>query len=77
VTLRLDLGGYLRRQQLTVAQLVSELNGRVKPRTIQALAGRLAQRINLQMVWEIMQALNRLTGGSVRMAELIVEVPEP
>lgn len=77
MTLRLDLGGYLQRQQLTVAQLVGQLNGRVKPRTVQALAGRLTQRVDLQMVWEIMQCLNRLTGGSVRVNELTVEVSEP
>ena len=77
VTLRLDLGGYLQRQQLTVAQLVSELNGQVRPRTVQALAGRLTQRVDFQMVWEIMQGLTQLTGGSIRVNELIVEVPEP
>ena len=77
MTLRLDLGGYLQRQQLTVAQLVSELNGQVRPRTVQALAGRLTQRVDFQMVWEIMQGLTQLTGGSIRVNELIVEVPEP
>ena len=76
MTLRLDLGGYLQRQQLTVAQLVGKLNGRVRPRTVQALAGRPTQRVDLQMVWEIMQGLNRLTGGSVRVNLLIVEVSE-
>ena len=76
MTLRLDLGGYLQSQQLSVVQLVGELNGRVKPRTVQALAGRLTRRVDLQMVWEIMQGLNRLTGGSVRVNELIVEVEE-
>ena len=76
MALRFDLGGYLQRRQLTVAQLFSELNGRVSARTVQALVGRLTRRIDLQMVWEIMQGLNRLTGGSVRVDELIVEVEE-
>lgn len=77
MTLRLNLGGYLQRHQITAYRLVSEVRGRVAPNTIYALARKPAQRIDLRTVSEVLSALERLTGQKVPIAEMLEEVQEP
>lgn len=74
--LRLNLGSYLRRHNLSAYRLVNEVRGRVSPGTVYALARRPAQRIDLETVGEVMQALSRLTGETVELKDVIEQVSE-
>ena len=76
MNLRLNLGAYLQRHQITAYRLVSEVRGRVAPNTIYALARKPAQRIDLRTVGEVLSALERLTGGKVAIAEMLEEVQD-
>lgn len=80
MTLRLNLGSYLRSHQITAYRLVGELKGRVAPNTIYSLARRPAQRIDLNTIGEVLSALERLTGEKVEITEMLEaarETPAP
>lgn len=77
MTLRLNLGQYLQRHQITAYRLVNEVKGRVAPNTVYALARKPAQRIDLNTVSEVLHALERLTGEKVELAAVLEEVQEP
>ena len=76
MTLRLNLGSYLQRHQITAYRLVQEVEGRVAPNTVYALARKPAQRIDLNTVSEVLGALERLTGQAVGLADVIEDLPE-
>ena len=79
MTLRLNLGGYLQRHNITAYRLVGEVQGRVAPNTVYTMARRPAQRIDLATVDELLSALERLTGEKVEIADVLdrLEVPSP
>lgn len=77
MTLRFNLGSYLQRHQITAYRLVQEVEGRVAPNTVYALARKPAQRIDLNTVSEVLGALKRLTGQPVGLADVIEDMPEP
>ena len=76
MTLRLNLGQYLQRHQITAYRLVGEVRGKVAPNTIYALARKPAQRIDLNTVSEVLRALERLTGEKVIITEVLEEAQE-
>jgi hypothetical protein len=76
MTLRLNLGQYLQRHQITAYRLVNEVQGKVAPNTIYSLARKPAQRIDLNTVSEVLHALERLTGEKVELAAVLEEVQE-
>ena len=65
MTLKLNLGSYLEQHNITAYRLVKEVEGRVAPNTVYALARRPAQRIDLTTVGVLMKALEQLTGKKV------------
>ena len=76
MTLRLNLGSYLKDHQITAYRLVGEVKGRVAPNTIYSLARRPAQRIDLNTIGEVLRALERLTGEKVEITEMLEKGPE-
>jgi hypothetical protein len=76
MTLRLNLGSYLQRHQITAYRLVQEVEGKVAPNTVYALARKPAQRIDLNTVSEVLHALERLTGEHVPISDVLEEVAE-
>ncbi|WP_407540845.1 hypothetical protein Q0M94_05510 [Deinococcus radiomollis] len=76
MTLRLNLGKYLQRHQITAYRLVGEVQGKVAPNTIYSLARKPAQRIDLKTVGEVIQALERLTGDRVVITDMLEEVQD-
>jgi hypothetical protein len=76
MTLRLNLGQYLQDHQITAYRLVQEVEGKVSPNTVYALARKPAQRIDLNTVSEVLHALERLTGEAVSIAAVVEEVQE-
>ncbi|WP_425145626.1 hypothetical protein [Deinococcus sp.] len=76
MTLRLNLGGYLQRHNITAYRLVNEVQGRVAPNTVYAMARRPAQRIDLSTVDELLHALERLTGEKVGLMDVVEQSQE-
>lgn len=76
MTLRLNLGQYLQRHQITAYRLVGEVRGKVAPNTIYSLARKPAQRIDLNTVSEVLRALERLTGDRVEITDMLEEAQE-
>lgn len=74
--MRLNLGSYLQQHGITAYRLVKEVEGRVAPNTVYSLARRPAQRIDLDTVEEVLQALGRLTGEEVTLTEIVGKLPE-
>ena len=77
MTLKLNLGSYLEQHNITAYRLVKEVEGRVAPNTVYALARRPAQRIDLATVGVLMKALEQLTGKKVEFAEMLEDKPSP
>ena len=75
MTLRLNLGQFLKQHGITAYRLVNEVKGRVAPNTVYSLARRPAQRIDLNTVGEVMKALENLTGQKVQLVDLLEDKP--
>ena len=76
MTLRLNLGQYLKDHDITPYRLVQEVKGRVAPNTVYSLARKPAQRIDLETVARILQALERVNGQKVEITELLEDARE-
>lgn len=76
MTLRLNLGRYLQEHNISAYRLVQEVKGRVAPNTVYSLARRPAQRIDLDTVAKILQALERVQGQKVEITEMLEDVQE-
>ena len=76
MTLRLNLGRYLQEHDISAYRLVQEVKGRVAPNTVYSLARRPAQRIDLDTVAKILQALERVRGEKVAITEMLEDVQE-
>lgn len=77
MTLRLNLGQYLKEHGITAYRLVREMEGKVASNTIYGMARKPAQRIDLNTVGEVLKALGRLTGGEVELSDVIEKREEP
>ncbi len=75
--LRLNLGGYMQRHQLTAYRLAQAVEGRVSANTVYSLARKPAQRIDLSTVGAVLEALGRLTGEPVSITDLLEEAAPP
>lgn len=73
--LRLNLGRYLQEHDISAYRLVQEVKGRVAPNTVYSLARKPAQRIDLDTVAKILQALERVRGEKVEITEVLEDVP--
>lgn len=76
MTLRLNLGRYLREHDISAYRLVQEVKGRVAPNTVYSLARKPAQRIDLDTVAKILQALERVRGQKVEITEMLEDAQE-
>lgn len=74
--MRLNLGQYLKDHDITAYRLVREVQGQVAPNTVYSLARKPAQRIDLDTVAKILQALERVRGQKVEITEMLEEQPE-
>lgn len=69
--LRLNLGGYLKRRNLTPYRLVKESG--LAQATVYNMARTPAQRVDLDTVGALLTALRRITGENVTMDDLLEE----
>lgn len=76
MTLRLNLGRYLQEHDISAYRVVQEVRGRVAPNTVYSLARKPAQRIDLDTVAKILQALERVRGQKVEITEMLEDVPD-
>ncbi|GMA15750.1 XRE family transcriptional regulator [Deinococcus metallilatus] len=76
MTLRLNLGRYLQEHDISAYRLVQEVKGRVAPNTVYSLARKPVQRIDLDTVAKILQALGRVRGEKVAITEMLEDVPD-
>ena len=77
MTLRLNLGRYLQRHQITAYRLANEVQGKVAPNTVYAMARKPAQRIDFDTVSQLLSALERLTGEKVGLMDVVDEIEQP
>lgn len=75
MTLRLNLGQYLKSHGISAYRLVQEVQGQVAPNTVYSLARKPAQRIDLDTVAKLLQALERVRGQKVGITEMLEDVP--
>lgn len=75
MTLRLNLGQYLKAHGISAYRLVQEVQGQVAPNTVYSLARKPAQRIDLDTVAKLLQALERVRGQKVGITEMLEDVP--
>lgn len=71
--LRLNLGGYLKRHGLTPYRLVKESG--LAQATVYNMARTPAQRVDLDTVGAVLDALRRMTGERVTVDDLLEEIP--
>lgn len=76
MTLRLNLGQYLKNHGISAYRLVQEVGGSVAPNTVYGLARKPAQRIDLGTVSHILRALERVRGQRVQIADMLEDVPD-
>lgn len=76
MTLRLNLGQYLKDHGISAYRLVQEVGGSVAPNTVYGLARKPAQRIDLGTVGKILQALGQVRGEAVDINEVLEKVPD-
>ncbi len=74
--LRLNLGAYLTRQNITAYRLAQAAKGKVARNTVYDLARRPAQRIDLTTVGRVIKVLESITGEPVRLDDLIEGVEQ-
>lgn len=75
MTLRLNLGQYLKDHGISAYRLVQEVDGIVAPNTVYGLARKPAQRVDLGTVGKILQALGQVRGRAVDINEVLEDVP--
>ena len=75
MTLRMNLGRYLKDHGISAYRLVQEVGGSVAPNTVYSLARRPAQRVDLNTVGKILRALGQVRGEAVDINEVLEDVP--
>lgn len=76
MTLRLNLGHYLKEHDITAYRLAQEVQGHIAPNTVYSLARKPARRIDLGTVGELLKALARLRGQPVELTDIVEETPD-
>lgn len=71
MSLQLNLGAFLERQHISAYRLVKATEGRLAAATVYSLASRPAQRIDLDTVGTVLDALTELTGSPVQMQDVL------
>lgn len=66
-----NLGEYLREHGVSAYALAREVEGRVSASTVYGLARRPVQRIDLPVVFALLEALERLQGEPVSLTQMI------
>lgn len=66
-----NLGKYLREHQLSAYALVREVDGKVPASTVYGLARKPVRRIDLPVVYTLLDALQRMRGQAVDITEVI------
>lgn len=75
--MRLNLGGYLASNGLTAYRLVQESRGELAQNTVYAMAKKPAQRVDLDTVAKIIEALERVQQREVTIIDLLEITEEP
>lgn len=78
--IRVSLDRYLERHNLSAYRLANELKGRVAQGSVYAMTrSKTVKRIDLETLTGVMQALERITGETVTLNDLleVIEEPEP
>jgi hypothetical protein len=76
MTIRLNLNRFLERHAISTYRVVKETTGKLAPNTVYDLARRPAQRIDLQTVGQVVNALERITGETVTINDLLEITPD-
>ena len=71
MSLQLNLGAFLARQGISAYRLVKATEGRLAPATVYSLASKPAQRIDLETVGTMLEALSELTGTEVHVQDIL------
>ena len=71
MSLQMNLGAFLERQHISAYRLVKATEGRLAAATVYGLASRPAQRIDLETVGTVLDALSELTGTIVQMQDVL------
>ena len=67
----MNLGAFVERQNISADRLVKATEGRLAAATVYGLASRSAQRIDLETVGTVLDALSELTGTPVQMQDVL------
>jgi hypothetical protein len=76
MTIRLNLNQFLERHAISTYRVVKETSGKLAANTVYDLARRPAQRIDLQTVGQVVTALERITGETVTINDLLEITPD-
>jgi hypothetical protein len=76
MTIRLNLNRFLEHHAISAYRVVKETSGKLAANTVYDLARRPAQRIDLQTVGHVVSALERITGETVTINDLLEITPD-
>lgn len=76
MTIRLNLNRFLERHSISTYRVVKETSGKLAANTVYDLARRPAQRIDLHTVGQVVTALERITGETVTINDLLEITPD-
>jgi hypothetical protein len=71
MTIRLNLNKFLESHAISAYRVVKETTGKLAANTVYDLAKRPAQRIDLETVGQVVTALERITGETVTINDLL------
>ena len=71
MNLQMNLGAFLERQNISAYRLVKATEGRLAAATVYSFASRPAQRIDLETVGTVLDALSELTGTRAQMQDVL------
>ena len=75
--LRFHLKPFLERHQITAYQLARATKGQLSESTVYGMSRAPLQRIDLDSVRVVMNALEEMIGAHVQLEDLMTELPEP
>lgn len=76
MTIRLNLNRFLELHAISTYRVVKETSGKLAANTVYDLARRPAQRIDLQTIGQVVTALERITGETVTINDLLEITPD-
>ncbi len=69
--IRLTLGAYLERHDISAYRVVKESRGKLAQNTVYAMARKPAQRVDLDTIGEVLTALERIQGQPVGIMDVL------